>query len=141
MVIAHAGKAVFLAGLLVGALAAVGALSHRPGLDMSATASIAPAARLEDSFRLVSAAGEAGECRISAARVRDGARRPLRLSTGCAAGNPELSAARYWLDRPDGTVALSGDNGRTLAVFAPGDGAAYESYEPSYPVMTLIALN
>lgn len=137
MMIAHAGKAMLLAI----SLAALGLLSARPGLDMSATASIAPASRLEDSFRLISAGGEAGECLVSAARAQDGARRPLRLSAGCATGSPGLSAARYWLDRRDGTVALSGDDGRVLAEFAIGDGVAYESYEPSYPPMMLIALD
>lgn len=137
MNIAHAGKAMLLAIPLV----ALGLLSARPALDMTTTASIAPPAAPEDSFRLVSTLGEGGDCRVSATRMEEGEKRLLRLSPGCAADVPTLSAAHYWLDRPDGTVVLSGDDGKAVATFMLADGAAYESYDPPYPVMTLIALD
>ncbi len=137
MNIAHAGKAMLLAIPLV----ALGLLSARPGLDMTATASIAPPTAPEDSFRLVSTSGEGGDCRVSAAPMEAGEKRLLRLSPGCAADAPMLSAAHYWLERPDGSVVLSGDDGKAIAAFMLGDGVAYESYDPPYPVMTLIALD
>ena len=144
MNIAHAGAA----GLLAVLALAAGTFQPGPGLDATITSSIAPATAPRDSFRLVSAWGET-ECSLStdpaaadpgtADPGADGAARPLHLTPGCVAANPELVAARYWLDRPDGTVALSGADGRIVAEFAMADGAAFESYYPQQPVMTLFA--
>lgn len=134
MNIAHAAAA----GLLAALIFAAGTFQPEPGLDMTTTSSVAPAAAPEDSFRLISTWGGAG-CSLAAGRAPEGDLRPLRLAPGCVADNPELAKARYWLDRPDGTVAFSGADGRVLAEFAAADGAAFESYYPSLPVMTLFA--
>lgn len=126
------------AGLLAVFAFAAWALQPKPALDMAATASIAPDAGQEGGFRLVSAWGEAG-CSLVAAQAREKGGRALSLAPGCIADNPVLAAARYWLDRPDGTVAFSAADGRIVAEFAMADGAAFESYYPPQPVMTLLA--
>lgn len=142
MNIAHGGAA----GLLAALIFAAGAFQPQPGLDMTTTSSVAPATAPRDSFRLVSTWDGSGEnsadstgCSLAAGHAPEGGLRPLRLAPGCVADNPGLAEARYWLDRPDGTVAFSGADGRVLAEFAAADGAAFESYHPRLPVMTLFA--
>jgi len=138
MNIAHGGAA----GLLAALIFAAGAFQPQPGLDTTTTSSVAP----RDSFRLVSTWDSAGDssadstgCSLAAGHAPEGGPRPLRLAPGCVADNPGLAEARYWLDRHDGTVAFSGADGRIVAEFAAADGAAFESYSPPLPVMTLFA--
>jgi len=132
MIIAHAGKAVLLAG----ALAALGALWPAPELDGTTTAAIAPASGPEARFRL---AMDETVCTLVAGQAPNAAMQPVALAPDCLAARPELAAVRFWLDRPDGTVALAGADGRVRVEFAAADGAAYESYNPRFPVMTLFA--
>jgi hypothetical protein len=134
MIIAHAGKAVVLAG----ALAAIGVFSGGPGLDETTTSAIAPASGQQARFMLVSA-GDETACTLVAEEAPHGTMRQITLAPDCLAAGPELAAMRFWLDRPDGTVALAGADGRVRAEFALADGAAYESYNPRFPVMTLLA--
>lgn len=132
--IAHAGKAMLLAG----ALAAIGAYLGGPDLDETVTSAIAPVSGQDGRFMLVTADGETA-CALVAEPALDGTMRRVALAPGCLAVNPELAAMRFWLDRPDGTVALAGADGRVRVEFAVADGAAYESYNPRFPVMTLLA--
>jgi hypothetical protein len=135
----HARMALFLAIPVV----ALAYLSSRPDLDMSTTSAIVVAsAGTEDGFRLFSTSDEgmgAADCSLAAGEAPEGAPRPLRLGAGCMPANPQLAGARWWLDRPDGTVALAAADGRILAEFAAGAGAAFESYAPAQPLMTLLA--
>ncbi len=138
MNIAHGGAA----GLLAALILAAGAFQPQPALDAAATSSVAPAAVPQDGFRLVSTWGNAGDgtgCSLAAGHAPEGGPRPLRLAPGCVTDNPGLAEARYWLDRRDGTVAFSGADGRIVVEFAAADGAAFESYSPPQPVMTLFA--
>lgn len=134
MNIAHAGAA----GLAAALAFALGALQPGPGIDATTTSSVSPQAARGDSFRLVSTWGGTN-CSISADHAPEGTPRPLVLAPGCLADTPELAGARYWLDRPDGTFVLSGIDGRVIAEFAAADGAAFESYSPPLPVMTLFS--
>lgn len=133
MNIAHASGAGLLAAAI---LAAASIFQAGPRLDATTTASLATAGAPQDRFRLVSTLGEAG-CSLTAGQAGKDGLRPLVLAAGCIDGNPALAQARYWLDRPDGTVALSAADGRVVAEFAAADGAAFESYDPPLPVMTL----
>lgn len=126
------------AGLLVVLAFAAWTMQPKPALDTTTTSAIAPAGGWGDGFRLVSTWDEAG-CTLVAGRAVERGGRTLSLAPGCIADNPELAAARYWLDRPDGTVAFSAADGRIVAEFAMADGAAFESYYPRQPVMTLFA--
>lgn len=130
------------AGLLAVFAIAAWALQPERALDMTATSSIAPVVARSDSFRLVSTWDDVGDeagCSLVAGEAAGQGKRPLRLAPGCAADNPGLAAARYWLDRSDGTVAFAAADGRIVAEFAMADGAAFESYSPQQPVMTLLA--
>ena len=135
----HARMALFLAIPVI----ALAYLSNQPEVDMSTTSAIAVSRGAEDGFRLVSAWNQDDrsrpDCSLAAGEAPEGAPRPLRMAAGCTSGNPLLTGARWWLDRPDGTVALAAADGRILAEFAAGDGAAFESYAPRQPLMTLLA--
>ena len=123
--------------VLAGMLVVAGAIQKTSEPDMTTTASIAPSPA-QEGFRLVSTAGET-ECVLAVARAPAGKIRPLQLAPDCAADNPGLAEARYWVDRPDGAIAFSGADGNIVAEFAAADGAAFESYYPARPVMTLLA--
>ena len=126
--------------VLAAMLVAAGAIQKSGDPDRSAAASTAPE-RTQEDFRLVSTSGKV-ECLLAVGRAaEEGRMRPLRLAEGCLADNPGLAGARYWLDRPDGLIAFSGTNGNIVAEFAAADGAAFESYFPARPVMTLLALD
>ncbi|HRP78769.1 MAG TPA: hypothetical protein PL183_06655 [Aquamicrobium sp.] len=136
----HVRMAIFLAIPVI----ALAYFSGRPEIDMSTTAAIVAPAGGEDGFRLVATGDRDSDpgrldCSLAAGEAPEGAPRPLRMAPGCMPANPHLAGARWWLDRPDGTVALAAADGRILAEFAAGDGAAFESYAPRYPLMTLLA--
>lgn len=110
----------------------------RPVDDRAITGSTAiPAVEME-SFRLISTADDVG-CAVAAGRAGGEERRSLRLASGCVGAVPVLAQARWWIDRPDGTVAFVADDGDVVAEFAEADGAAFESYLPRQPIMILIA--
>lgn len=106
--------------------------------DMGAiTGSIS--ARSEARFLLHS--GGAGDaCVLIAVEAPDlGDRRPLRFGAQCPDLGGDLNAARWWQDREDGSIAFMKDDGGVVAEFAVADGAAFVSYEPRQPILTLLA--
>lgn len=126
--------------VLAGMLLAAGAIQQTSGLD-EITVSSLPSLRVQDDFRLFSTSSGDAECHLAVAETSGGRMRPLRLAPGCIAANPGLAGARYWVDRSDGVVVFSAANGNILAEFAAADGAAFESYYPAQPVMTLVAMD
>lgn len=125
--------------ILAGLILAAGAVGQAPETDSLTTASIAPV-HAPDRFRLLSS-GEAGECRLSVGQAaKDATKRPLQLAQACLADHPGLAGAHYWVEQADGAIALSEVGGHVLARFAAADGAAFESYYPTLPVMTLLAV-
>lgn len=106
-------------------------------IDPMTVSAIAPAPEAGRLFRL-QVDGREGGCLVEAG-ADDAARRPLSISPACAAVVPGLAGARWWLDRADGSVAFMTDDGRVAAEFALADGAAFESYAPRQPIMTLLS--
>ncbi|MFC3725035.1 hypothetical protein [Neoaquamicrobium sediminum] len=108
--------------------------------DMDAiTGSIS--ARSEVRFRL-HAGGVDDTCVLIAAEVPDlEDRRPLRFGAQCPDLGGNLNAARWWQDREDGSIAFTKDDGGVVAEFAVADGAAFVSYAPRQPIMTLLAVD
>lgn len=136
MKIAYAAVTV-VAGLML----AAGANGHSTETDMLTTASIAPTsspAIAPDNFKML-LSGADRDCRLTVGEAVAGtAKRPLRLAQSCFADNPGLASAQYWVEQPDGAVTLSGADGHVVARLATADGAAFESYYPTLPVMTLL---
>lgn len=82
--------------------------------------------------------GVDGDCHVAAILAEAG-KRPLSLAPGCANAVPGLAGTRWWLERADGSVAFMTDDGHVAAEFAVADGAAFESYAPRQPIMTLLS--
>ena len=68
-----------------------------------------------------------------------GEKHTLRAGIGCAGVHPALAAARWWEERPDGSVAFLRPDGGIVAEFAIADGAAFESYNPLSPILVLLS--
>ena len=99
----------------------------------------APAVDERDVYRLSVNGSEAG-CLLSAGRWIDSESRAIDLSERCVFIDHPLALARVWIERPHGDVALADDAGRVLIEFGASDGAAFESFKPTEPLMTLTAL-
>jgi hypothetical protein len=109
------------------------------GLRLNSSASAATDTRTNPSverFRL-QASGDEATCVIEKSKGK-GRITYVTVAPDCDGLIAGISQARYWIEEPDGTVALSAD-GRTAAViFAQADGVAYESIEPRTPLMSLL---
>ena len=77
-------------------------------------------------------------CLVTASSSGQG-KRPLSLHPTCLEMVPGLVGARWWLERADGSVAFIKDDDRVAVEFAVADGAAFESYAPRQPIMTLLS--
>ena len=81
--------------------------------------------------------GDERDCVLRPGRRLGEAARQLDLPAGCDVA--AISAARLWIERPEGYVALAGADGRVLIEFGASDGAALESFRPAEPMVTLTA--
>lgn len=130
---AHAG----VAALLALAAAFSGMLSSAQEQDPFVTAAVDASASPQDRFQMRSSGWDVG-CSVAAGEALEEARRRLLVDPACIDLDPGLTGARWWLERPDGSVAFVRQDGQIVAEFAPGDGAAYESYYPRQPILTLL---
>lgn len=105
------------------------------GLDPVHVASI-PRTPLVQHFT-VQANGDGATCQIDKP-ANTGRQAGLAIAPACDAVLPGLSAVHYWSESPDGTVTLSADGKTPVAVFAQGDGVAYESIAPRTPLIALV---
>jgi hypothetical protein len=112
-------------------------LGSQPGIDPVTVSSIGPDLTAKERFLLVAGGLKEG-CVVTAAG--DGVKKDLSLTPVCKSQVPSLASVKWWLDRPDGSVAFLNDGGRVLAEFAAGDGVALESFAPREPLMSLLAL-
>ena len=95
----------------------------------------------EVRFRLQSSDADAA-CVVTAADVLDAEdRRALRFGATCPDLGRDLNTARWWQDREDGSIAFMSDDGIAVAEFGVADGAAFVSYAPRQPIMTLLVVD
>lgn len=59
----------------------------------------------------------------------------------CSAVFNPLAGAAIWQEGAHGSVILKDRAGRRIAELAPGDGLAYQSVEPAFPILSLVALD
>ena len=97
-------------------------------------------ADVDDGAYRLAVSGREVRCLLWPGRQTDGLGRSLELSAECEGQGSPLANARLWIESPDGGVVLADANGATLVEFAVSDGAAYESFRPAEPMMTLSAL-
>ena len=114
--------------------------SGLPDYD-GARSSAEPSAAAENGDRLfkLRAYGVEPSCSVTAGALISERKRTLTLGERCKQLDPNLLAASQWLERPDGTVAFAGADGRVLLEFAVADGAAYETFSSEQPMMVLLA--
>ncbi len=87
---------------------------------------------------LVLDAGTPTGCEIKRAES-GGDRKPVVLGLACNA-DAAISAVRYWIDLPDGTVELSDETGDAALRLSEGDGAAFEAFGAGERLVTLVSV-
>lgn len=63
----------------------------------------------------------------------------LKINPGCDEVYQGLSAAKFWRERADGSVAFMDAENAPVAEFSFGDGVDYESYQPASAMLSLWA--
>lgn len=131
-------RSVFLLALIAGAMGvawmAASALHNVPALDRSFTTASIPApqpvARPELQVFMLSSADSSGSCMVVKGRTLSPGYSELKVNPACDRISPGLTAARFWRERADGSIAFVDGENAPVAEFAIGDGADYESYQP-----------
>lgn len=85
--------------------------------------------------------GDSESCVVEKGKADATGDAALKFNGGCADRYPRVAGARFWSERPDGSVAFTRSDGKTVIEFAVADGVAYQSFEPGAPLASLIALN
>lgn len=125
---------VVFAGLLV----AAGVMSSGPGGDRQAiAASVAPQFQEStgDLFRLRSSGNVS--CAVTRGDPVSQDRSELEVDPSCAALLPGIERAKFWQENEDGSVAFTENGIDPLVSFSVADGVAYESFQPSTPLLSL----
>lgn len=121
-------------GAGIAAMVAVAYAAFAPGSPMAE-----PPAELErpaSAFRVLDSGLDTG-CELSLAEAGPDGRTPLLAGAGCAAQDA-LADLRYWSERGDGTVELSGADGAVALRLAGGDGSAFEAFGNGAPLIVLV---
>lgn len=79
-------------------------------------------------------------CTVTRGRALTAKSRALDVGVDCEAVWSGLSAARNWTENDDGSVALTDKSGHQLLYLTPGDGIAFEAYEPATAQISLTVL-
>lgn len=132
----NAIHAVLLTGLAAATYAFAPIGGEEP-LDPMTTGSVAPAG--PDGTYVMEAAGAAGSCDVTLGVKRAQSGNTLGLSEGCRSLMPHGPMPTSWRKDADGAVALLDASGRAVVEFGFSDGAAYESFSPATPILTLRA--
>lgn len=61
----------------------------------------------------------------------------VALDPVCGSALPILASVDGWRDNADGSISLTGAEGRSLIEFAPADGEGYESFGQGAPIASL----
>ena len=127
------------AGLVGGGIVAAFALiggEWQPNGTVTADATLRPAA--QDSFMVILGGRDTGCSVVVEKRGLDRAG-GLRLGDACAETAPEMAGLRFWAENADGSISFGESEGKAVYSFAAADGAAYESYDPQTPLISLIS--
>jgi hypothetical protein len=126
------------AGLL--AAIAVVASGQEPADRLAEVKTAAMTPRALEAYRLQFAGAEQA-CTVERGTIRADGSSTLLLDPECEKQYPRLAAARFWREKADGTVTFIKGDGSVVFEFGVSDGAAYESFEPGAPLISLTALN
>lgn len=128
------------AGLIV----AAGVFSSGPDGErkaIAATSTVMPqvSASGDATFRM-RAIGDVS-CAVTRGDQISEDRSELEVDASCAALLPGIERAKFWQEKPDGSVAFTEDGVDAIVSFSVADGVAYESFEPATPLLSLAAAN
>jgi hypothetical protein len=123
-----------------GLLMAAGVISSGPDGDRHAVAASAAAmpqgqAPDGDVFRLRSSGSIS--CAVTRGDRVAKNRSELEIEPACATLLPGIERAKFWQEHEDGSVAFIENGVDAIVSFSVGDGIAYESFEPSTPLILL----
>lgn len=121
----------------LGAVALIGGVQAFHGNGVANDPAEAPSS-FPGAYRLVANGGEASCMLERGASVSPGLSE-MEISPQCRFLLPGIERARYWRERPDGTIDFSENGVDPIVVFAAADGPGYESYAPSLPLLSLKA--
>jgi hypothetical protein len=125
--------------MIAGLLAAAGVLSYGPAGDRQAqAATVMRQAEAEgEAFRLRTSGG--ASCAVTRGGVVSQDRAELRVEPACATLLPGMERAKFWHENDDGAVVFVENDGDPIVSFSVADGVAYESFQPSTPLLSLDA--
>lgn len=125
---------VLIAGAMGVAWMAASALHNAPAIDQGFTTASIPAPRLATRPQLqvfmLSSAESSGSCMVVKGRELSPGYAELKINPACDRISAGLTTARFWRERADGSIAFVDSQNASVAEFAVGDGADYESYQP-----------
>ncbi len=116
----------------IGGLAAA-AYAFVPTTKEEAGAELQTAALGTQNF-LMHVNGRASSCKLSLA----GGSERLAVGEGCGQYHGPIAAAQRWVEGEDGSIAITGADGRVLVEMAVSDGAGFESFSPPSPLILLV---
>ncbi|MBX3598039.1 MAG: hypothetical protein KF874_10770 [Rhizobiaceae bacterium] len=140
-------RSLFVAALIAGAMgaawAATNALQIKTPPDASLiTASIEkpqPVVRSQLQVFTLSSANSTGSCMIVKGRTLSPGYAELKVNPACESISKGLTTARFWRERADGSIAFVDGDNAPLVEFYAGDGADFESYQPSTAKLSMWA--
>jgi hypothetical protein len=124
--------------MMAGLLATAGVLYYGPAGDRQAQAAPAVVQTEADSaFRLRASSG--ASCAVMRGDAVSQGRAMLRIEPACATLLPGMADAKFWRENADGSITFTEESGDPIVSFSVADGAAYESFEPATPLLSLDA--
>ena len=121
--------------LALGLLATGAAVASRTGNDASEDQPIEVSA--EDRLYRLTSPDSPADCVVEKGAQSGPGMVALTVPADCDLVMPGLSAAHFWKEAGEGTIAFTLDGGEDVALFSVGDGVAYESIQPRRPLMAL----
>lgn len=113
-----------------------------PGIDHFKTSSVKTSNSQHDADHQysVSNLAENHVCILKLGHATTAHTSTVKAGVDCDDVWPHLSDARNWTENTDGTVTLSMANGEQILQLAPGDGNAFEAFDPPSAPLTLTAV-
>lgn len=121
------------AGIAAGAFAVFGQVQEKP-------TSIVPKTTLEypSTVYRIETAESADSCHIEKGAVVADGKSFLHVDDDCKSIYPGISDAKFWVEDEDGAVSFTENGVDPIVTFSVADGAAYESFKPHAPMLSLM---
>ncbi len=122
----------------VGLLAGAGLLGENLDASLpSAEAAVIAAQTQERETYHLRRGGGSVSCIVARGADLSESLSELRVEPSCEKVMEGMATVKYWRESDDDTVIFSRDGADTLVTFALADGAAYETFAPAAPLLSL----